>query len=297
MQMKFLVVLGSPRVQGNTAELLKPFVARLLERGSAVEYVVLAHKNIMPCKGCGHCQNIQDEYGCIQKDDVSYIMDKVMDSDCIVLATPIYSWYCTSQMKAFIDRHYGLNKYFGTATGSLWAGKFLALITTHGYKADYANDPFEEGIKRLCTHSKLHYAGLYSVRDTQHLESFKTEEAFDGALAFADSLLSIDMHAGSERREFIIDGKNFDDLEGFYVEAKKLFTKDSSFSAGHNLEAFNDLLRGGFGVHKYGEPIMIRWNNFSKSKRDLGEKVISKIMEIIEDVDNSGHDCLLTTKD
>lgn len=295
--MKFLIIMGSPKVQGNTVELLKPFIARLLERDQEVEYVTLADKTILPCKGCGHCQNMQDEYGCIQDDHVEGIINKLIASDFIVLATPIYSWYCTAQMKALIDRHYGLNKYYGTASGSLWAGKSIALVTTHGYKADYANEPFEQGIKRLCLHSNLRYAGLYSVRDTQHLESFRTKEACEGAVAFADRLIDMRHEGISKRKEFVIDGNRFSDIDGFYAEIERLFTADSDFSAGHNLEALNDLLRGGFGVHAYGEPISIRWIHFSKSRRDLGEQLIGKIMEIIQNKDESGHDCLLHTMD
>lgn len=119
----------------------------------------------------------------------------------------------------------------------------------------------------------------------------------EGAAKFADGLVDMDKGTGFEKREFIIDGNNFHDIESFYVEMEKLFSADSSFSAGHNLEAFNDLLRGGFGVHKYGEPITIRWIHFSKSRKDLGQAFISKIMEIIENKDDSGHDCLLNTKD
>ncbi|NCB42067.1 MAG: hypothetical protein EOM59_05555 [Clostridia bacterium] len=295
--MKVLIIMGSPRAQGNTAEILKPFIARLLERDSIVEYVALTEKKVLPCMGCGHCQNIQDEYGCIQEDDVAEVMEKLVDADCIVFATPIYSWFCTAQMKAFLDRHYGLNKYYGTASGSLWAGKLVALITTHGYSADYANGPFEEGMKRLCAHSKLYYAGLYSARDTQYLEAFKTKEVIAGAVSFADQLLDLDKSAYVELKEIIIDGKSFDDLEGFYKEIEKKFTKDLSFSVGHNLDALNDLLRGGFGVHEYGEPISVKWIDFAKSKADLGEQVISKIMEIVEGLENSGHCCIFNTKD
>lgn len=295
--MKFLIIMGSPRIQGNTAELLKPFVSRLLVCGAEVEYVTLADKNILPCKGCGHCQNMQDEYGCIQEDDVAEIMDKLIVADCIVLATPIYSWYCTAQMKAFLDRHYGLNKYYGTASGSLWEGKSIALITTHGYSADYANSPFETGIQRLCTHSKLRYLGIYSARDTQYLESFKTKEVIDGAVFFANKLLDLVLSEQRKVKEIIIDGKSFDDLEGFYREVEKKFTKGISFPVGHNLDAFNDLLRGGFGIHEYGEPIHIKWIHFSKSRKDLGDTFISKIMEIIENAENSGHGCLFNTKD
>jgi hypothetical protein len=89
-----------------------------------------------------------------------------------------------------------------------------------------------------------------------------------------------------------------------------------------------DLLRGGFGVHEYGEPILLKWLNFNKSKQDLGYEASIKhyermletchptnknhakklledakhhigatlmdiIIEIILDNDNSGHDCKL----
>lgn len=47
-------------------------------------------------------------------------------------------------------------------------------------------------------------------------------------------------------------------------------TKDLDWKTGHNLDAFNDLLRGGFGVHDYEEPITIIWENSEKSKDELG---------------------------
>ena len=92
-------------------------------------------------------------------------------------------------MKALLDRHYGLNKFYGSASGSLWAGKRIALITTHGYDREYATAPFEQGIKRLCEHSKLNYMGMYSVRDIDDISDFQTEEAVNGAQEFARSLL------------------------------------------------------------------------------------------------------------
>ena len=50
-------------------------------------------------------------------------MEDIVWAELIVLATPIYSWYCAAPMKNLLDNHYGLNKYYGSATGSLWAGK------------------------------------------------------------------------------------------------------------------------------------------------------------------------------
>ena len=94
-------------------------------------------------------------------------------------------------------------------------------------------------------------------------------------------------------REIILDGERFDDMEGFYQEIDRLLTKDLQGWTGHNLDAFNDLLRGGFGIHEYGEPIKIRWIHHAKSRRDLGEEMVGILKEIILDSDGSGHDCQL----
>ena len=184
-EMKVLILMGSPRIHGNTAELCKPFIQELEDRSVEVKYITLATKKIMSCKGCYACQNIPGEYGCMQKDDMYEVVNAIVWADCIILATPIYAWYCTAEMKAVLDRHYGLNKYYGSCSGSLWAGKKVGIIATHGYDNAYATEPFETGIKRLCKHSDLRYIGMYSVRDTDDLASFQTEEAKDGARAFA----------------------------------------------------------------------------------------------------------------
>ena len=186
---KFCILMGSPRLNGNTAELLKPFVSELENAGNTIEYITLDDKNIQPCKGCYTCQNVEGAYGCVQKDDAEQIMDKIIESDYMVLATPIYTWYCTASMKALLDRQYGLNKYYGKAKGSLWEGKKVAIITTHGYDTEYGTEPFETGVKRLCEHSRLKYVGMYSVRDEDNLASFQTAEAVAGARNFALQLM------------------------------------------------------------------------------------------------------------
>ena len=185
--MKVLVLMGSPRLHGNTAELCKPFMEELKDKGAAVRYVTLADKDIKPCKGCYACQEVDGSYGCCQHDEMP--VEDILWADLIVLATPIYAWYCAAPMKALLDRHYGFNKYYGSAEGSLWAGKKVAILATHGYEGAYATDPFEMGVQRLCKHSDLVYVGLYSVQDEDNLASFRTPEAVAGASAFARKLL------------------------------------------------------------------------------------------------------------
>jgi len=84
-----------------------------------------------------------------------------------------------------------------------------------------------------------------------------------------------------ENKVLIINGNNFSDLESFYVEIDRVFTKDLNFKTGHNLDAFNDILRGGFGVYDYEERIKFVWINFQKSELDLGEGLMSTVIEII----------------
>lgn len=187
--MRVLILMGSPRIYGNTAELCKPFMEVLKKQNAEIKYVELENMDILPCKGCYACQEVTGEYGCVQKDDMYSLVEDIIWADCIILATPIYAWYCTAKMKAVLDRHYGLNKYYGSAEGSLWAGKKVGIIATHGYKDAYATEPFETGVMRLCKHSDLQYVGMYSVRDTDDLASFQTKEAIEGAKAFAKMVI------------------------------------------------------------------------------------------------------------
>lgn len=187
--MKVCILMGSPRLNGNTVELVKPFIEELEKRNVQVEYIVLKDKNILPCLGCYACQGVTGQYGCQQSDDMQEIVSQIVKSDCFILATPIYTWYCPTEMKLVLDRFYGMNKFYGRGEGSLWQGKKCGIIATHGYDAQYGAKPFETGIKRLCEHSNLNYIGMYSVRDLNNKASFQTPEAVDGAKKFAQMLM------------------------------------------------------------------------------------------------------------
>ena len=189
--MKIAILMGSPRIHGNTAELCKCFMEELQEQNADIKYIELEKLHINPCKECYVCQDVAEAYGCAQKDDMTEIAETILWADVLVLATPIFSWYCTAKMKAVLDRHYGFNKYYGSAEGCLWEGKSVGIIATHGYEGAYATEPFETGIKRLCAHSNLKYIGMYSVQDNDNLASFQTAEAKAGVKDFARKIVGI----------------------------------------------------------------------------------------------------------
>ena len=158
--------MGSPRRNGNTAALLTPFCEELERSGIGTETVWLYDRDIQPCVACRACQADWTGFGCSRRDDGQALFDLVLASDLMVLATPIYVWYCTPPMKALLDRLvYGMNKYYGERKGpALWAGKSVALLMTCGYRPEKGCDLFEEGMRRYCKHSRLRYLGSHAER-------------------------------------------------------------------------------------------------------------------------------------
>lgn len=185
--MKICILCGSPRKNGNTAQLLEPFTDELKLFGAEHETIWLYDRHIEPCTACRTCQKDWTRFGCRYDDDAQALFDKVLAADAVVLATPIYSWYCTPPMKALLDRLvYGMNKYYGEKKGpSLWAGKKTAIIATCGYRPEKGADLFEEGIKRYCRHSKLDYIGMLAERDLGYNAVFISPEKEEHARAFA----------------------------------------------------------------------------------------------------------------
>ena len=102
MEKKVLILSSSPRRGGNSDTLCKRFFQGAVQAGHRVEKVFLADKLIRPCSGCGSCSL----YGapCPQKDDMAELLQKMIDAQVIVMATPVYFYTLCGQMKTFIDR-------------------------------------------------------------------------------------------------------------------------------------------------------------------------------------------------
>ena len=191
--MKILVFMGSPRKNGCTATLLKPFLAELENNGAEVKTISLYDKIISPCVECYKCQNVLSEYGCSIKDDMYDISNELLEADCFILASPIFIWYCTAPMKAMLDRFYGLHKYYGEHRGSsLLEGKKCGIVATCGYDLEYGISPFEDGIKRFCEHFKIEYIGKAAVQRNagDGVEKFETDGSKKIAVDFANIVSS-----------------------------------------------------------------------------------------------------------
>ena len=186
-----VILLGSPRKEGNTNALAKPFLSRMKEGGWSLNIFDLHDMELKPCVACRTCQQDHSSFGCAHEDDMQQIFDAVMDSSLLVVATPVYSWYATPPVKTVMDRLvYGMNKYYGERRGpALWAGKSVALITTCGYPPEKGADLLEEGMKRYCKHSQLRYLGMLVEHHEGYGTQFMDEEKEKHAAAFAEKIM------------------------------------------------------------------------------------------------------------
>ncbi len=111
---------GSPRVKGNTSILLSSFLREAERLGSQVQHVDVAKKNITPCQECGVCE---DKGFCPIDDDMQEIYPLLRRADLVVVATPIFFYGATAQMKALIDR-----------SQALWSRRYVLNLTDPGMK-------------------------------------------------------------------------------------------------------------------------------------------------------------------
>lgn len=98
---KVLIISGSPRKNGNSDTLCNEFMKGAEESGNQVEKIRLAEKKLNFCTGCGTCNTT---HKCVQKDDMEEMLNKMVEADVIVLATPAYFYGMSGQLKTFIDR-------------------------------------------------------------------------------------------------------------------------------------------------------------------------------------------------
>ena len=129
--MNILTLQSSARPKSNTAQMLNWVEEDLKEMGHEVERVNLFKKQINGCLGCAKCRENATEPGCIQKDELPAILDKMIKADAVIYAAPLYMWGFPAQIKAFMDRAYSLVQNYGSPDhSSLVEGQRQALLMT-----------------------------------------------------------------------------------------------------------------------------------------------------------------------
>jgi multimeric flavodoxin WrbA len=124
---KVLILMGSPRPNGNVAK-MSEWVSKAAEiQQFESEIVYLNSLDIKPCQACMGCK-IDGNSGCVIKDDMEEMYNKIEKSDIIVFATPVYFFSLPTQIKTVIDRFYAYGPDFKGA----FEGKRFGLLMAYG---------------------------------------------------------------------------------------------------------------------------------------------------------------------
>ena len=99
---RIIVLAGSARKGGNTELLAKAF-ANGAGQHHDVELVSVADYHISPCLGCNRCYS-GEGHRCVQQDDMTVLYDKLMEADAVIIASPVYFYGISAQLKALVDR-------------------------------------------------------------------------------------------------------------------------------------------------------------------------------------------------
>ena len=103
MSKKILILNGSPRKKGNTSALVKAFTEGAESAGGTVTEFFLNGMDIHDCKGC-FGGGKDPEHPCVQRDDMEKIYPVYKEADVVVLASPLYYWTISGQLKCAFDR-------------------------------------------------------------------------------------------------------------------------------------------------------------------------------------------------
>lgn len=174
MSKKVLILSGSPRKSGNSDILCDEFAKGALEAGHNVEKIRVAEKNVDYCLACYACRGTGV---CAIKDDMTEILQKMIDCDVMVLASPVYFYSIDAQLKAVIDRSVARwtevkNKefyYIVTAADSEREAAETTLACFRGY-ADCVDGAREMGvIYGMGTHEKGEVKNTPAMREAYEM--------------------------------------------------------------------------------------------------------------------------------
>ncbi|MGC8491371.1 MAG: flavodoxin family protein [Syntrophobacteraceae bacterium] len=167
--MKVVSLLGSPRKNANSSLVAERFCATAQNLGAEVRSFTLNDLDFRGCQGCYVCKTKLDR--CVLKDDLAEVLEAVRETDILVLASPVYFWDVSAQMKAFLDRCFSfLVPDFMTNPNRsrLAPGKKLVFILTQ-------NNPDPNSFTNIFEKFDYFFRG-FGFTDTRQIRAFGTRE-------------------------------------------------------------------------------------------------------------------------
>ncbi len=98
---KIIGIVGSPKKDSNTSYLVETALKSAKSTGADTDIINLGSVNIKPCVACDICKAMGE---CGIEDDIKEILEIMMESDGMIIGSPVYFGSVTSQLKILIDR-------------------------------------------------------------------------------------------------------------------------------------------------------------------------------------------------
>lgn len=176
---KIIVLVGSMRKGGNT-DLLAQAFAKGAGENNEVEIISVADYKVNPCIGCNSCFT-REGNNCFQDDDMKIIYEKLKFADMLVIASPVYFYGISAQLKAIIDRlHTPMRNSFHI--------KKLALLLVGAASLSELFDSIKMQYQLVLNYFKLEDAGMVLVRGVNNIGDIKNTDALSEAYNLGKSI-------------------------------------------------------------------------------------------------------------
>ena len=175
-----VVLSGSVRKGGNTELLVQAFVDGA-KKNNSVEVISVADYKVHPCIGCNTCFD-REGHECFQRDDMTKVYEKLKAADVLVIASPVYFYGVSAQLKALIDRlHTPMRNEFRI--------KKLALILVGAATLPELFDAIKVQYQLVLNYFKLEDAGTVCVRGAKDKGDVKNTDGLEKAYQLETTIL------------------------------------------------------------------------------------------------------------
>ena len=166
--MKILVLNGSPRLNGNTADMIAGFQAGAEEAGHSVQVENVAHRNVKGCMACEWCHT-KGNGQCVQQGDMQQLYPAILSADMVVFASPIYYFTMSSQLQSVIHRTYS----FGVPENV----KKAALLLSSGSRYVYG-PAISQYYQAIVEYWGVENAGIFTANGKENHSKEKWDELY-----------------------------------------------------------------------------------------------------------------------
>lgn len=176
---RIVILVGSMRRGGNTDLLAQAFAQGAAEHNE-VEVLSVADHHVKPCIGCNTCF-AREGNACFQKDDMAEIYEKLRTADVLVVASPVYFYGISAELKAVIDRLH-------TPMRDTFRIKKLVLLLVGAATLPELFDAIKVQYRLILNYFNLEDAGIVLVRGVKDKGDIKNTDALNEAFALGQTI-------------------------------------------------------------------------------------------------------------